>query len=333
MDSAVNASLPKLLLQRSEGGGTPVLWGRDAAPHFGRPFERLLTAGILLERPPATAWPACRRCDGECGERDVIEFDGGLVAECPHYPAERARLAPHDIRSFSIAVTPLLTLLAKEAGVGDEPELFADGLWRLGQTTGGRAVFLLLSKNELSKPETLKLLASCGPLSAVTLLVPEAASAAELRLYRAAGCHTVRTAEALSDEGWRLRDETLAPGASHQPRLVINYAGPEIILDGRTLALTDQPSKLLVALAEKARLDPGFLGRRDVEAAVYENLTPPLSRNISDVVRVLRDQLAVGLAEPEVKEARALIVNRRPERYRLALPPEDIQVVGPAAHR
>ncbi|MGE4043557.1 MAG: hypothetical protein AB7F35_01795 [Acetobacteraceae bacterium] len=324
----MNDGLAKLLLRRSEGGGDAVLWGSDAEPHFGRAFDRLLATGLLIERAPATTWAPCRLCEGECGERGIIELNDGLVAECPHYPTERTRLTPHDVRSFSINVSALVTWLTRGAGFVDGPELIGDDTWLLGQTSGGRFVFLVLSESRLSKPDGLTLIASRASLSEVTILVPETAAAASLRSYRDAGCHIIAASAALAGDGLGLNNDLLAPAASRRARLVINRAGQEIILDGRKLALTDQSSQLLIALAEKARRDPGFLSRHELEMAIYGDLRPPAARTLSDVVRVLRDQMSFGLTEPEAKVARDLIENRRVERYRLTLPPEDIQFVG-----
>jgi hypothetical protein len=85
---------------------------------------------------------------------------------------------------------------------------------------------------------------------------------------------------------------------------------------------------LLDALAETARQHSGFLSQDDVQAAVYGLLRPPESRQLRDVARDLRDQMAQGLPGEEARAVRQLIENKRVERYRLDLTPEEIAIVG-----
>ena len=56
-------TLPRLLLRLSEAGDPAILWGRQAAPHAGRDFERLLDHGVLVEQSPTTEWDVCPTCE------------------------------------------------------------------------------------------------------------------------------------------------------------------------------------------------------------------------------------------------------------------------------
>jgi hypothetical protein len=324
----VSDSLLKLLLRRSEGGRVAVLWGQEASLHFGRAFDRLLTAGVVVERAPATSWSTCRRCDGTCGEREIIELDGSLTAECPHFPSEAMRLAPHDVRSFSIDVGALLAELAQASGLGGEHELVTDGLWLLGQAAGGRSIFLVTGALALAAPSSLTLIAARAAPSTSTLLVPDIAPAPMLRPYRDAGCHLVAVEQAMAADGIRFNVDALAPALARRSRLIFNRTGPVFVLDDRTLALTDQSARLLAALADAARQHEGFLTRDEVQTAVYGKMSLPEARTLRDVARDLRDQMSAGLADADALAVRGLIENRRVERYRLALPSHEIQIAG-----
>jgi len=324
----VTGCLAKLLLQRSEGGRDAVVWGYEAAPHFGPAFDRLLAACVLVERAPAVSWSTCRRCDGACDARAIVELDGELVAECPHYPEQRARLAPHEVRSFSIDVGRLVAELAQASALAGECELVGDGIWLVGHLEGGRSVFFATNELVLAEPNGLTLVAARSAPSESTLLVPDSAPASILRSCRDAGWHVVAVEQALAETGVRLNVDALVPLPARRARLVLNRAGPVFFLDGRALTLTEQPARLLAALAAAARQHPGFLQRDEIQSAIYGKLSMPEARPLRDVARDLRDQMATGLAAADAQTVRALIENKRVERYRLALPAGDIQIVG-----
>lgn len=319
-------SLAKLLLRRSESGRRPVVWGREAAPYFGRAFDRLLSEGILTERALATVWPPCRQCDGACGERDIVEMEGDLVAECPEYPDMDSHLTPNDVRSFEIDAPLLVAKFMRESVLGQGSEPLGAGAWLLGRTDGGRWVVLVMDPSGFHGPDGLTLIAARAPSAETTILVPDNVAATALRPFRAAGFHIVSTVSALPDEGFRLDHALLHPRATVRARLFINKASSTVLLDGRRVSLTDQPRRLLVALAEVAITHAGFLDRTQVQHAVYGSLRPPDSRPLRDVARDLRDQMAVGLSGAEADDVRRLIENQRVEKYRLALTSSEIDI-------
>lgn len=138
MDFAVNDSLPKLLLQRSKGRQDAVLWGREAKPHFGKAFDRLMADGLLTERAPATTWPTCSTCEDRCDGRDVVVIGDQLVAECPEDHLCNTVLAPHDVRSFTIDPEVLARRIAKASSLEGTPFLLTAGAWMLGRTEMAR---------------------------------------------------------------------------------------------------------------------------------------------------------------------------------------------------
>jgi hypothetical protein len=323
----VNDSLPKLLL-RSEAGGTPVLWGGDALPHHQRMLDRFLAAGILVERARATSWPVCRRCDGSCGERDVLEIDGALVAECPEYPDQRRTLQIHEVRSFTIDVPTVVMSLAGASDLTGGAEAIAPGAWLLGRAGGARSVILVLGETCLLPPDGPALISSRVEMAETTLLVPDSAMAAALRPFRDAGSHVAPTASALVGAELRLDPDVVFPPPRYAERLEINVVGRTATLDQRPLALTDQTFGLLLALARAAQVHGGFLDARQVQTSIYGSLSPPASRPLRDVARDLRDRLAAGLPGAETAAVRALILNRPPESYRLALRWQEIGITG-----
>lgn len=327
MVSAVTDSLPKSLLRRSEAGPAPVIWGGAILPAHERAVAAYLGAGLLVERAPATAWPPCDRCDGSCGERDVLEVDGALVAECPDYPDRSRTLLPHEIRSFTIVVEAVASAIARASGLAGGVEEVVRGAWHLGATEGGRNVVLVIDSAVLHADDASALLTHRLCLATVTLLVPEAVVPAVLRRWRDAGCHIQSTITALAGEELRLDPRLLAPSSAAKARLVVNTAGGTATLDGRLLDLTDQHYRLLLALAQTAQLHPGFVKPAKLEAAIYEGATQPPSRLLSDIVRELRDRMSKRLGEPEAKALRALIANRPPGEYRLTLGRADIALL------
>ncbi len=328
MGSGVNDSLAKLLLQRIEGPTNPVLWGSDLAPFVGKALDQLIAAGILAERAPASSWGPCRRCDGSCGERAVLRVSGRLVAECPVYPDLATALSDLEIRSFVIDARALISRLAGASGLGSDCEEIARDMWLLGEIGGQRHIVLALNDFALSGPDSLTLLgARLSPL-ATTLLVPSKTPAATLRPFRDAKCLVVRAAEAIADGKFAFDQIKLVPKVTATVRLSVNRAARTFVLDGRRLALADQPARLLMALAETARMHPGFMTQVAVQKAVYGDNRQPDARPLRDIVRDLRDQMADGLTGEQADLIRNLLKNQRTERYRLALAPEEIDFTG-----
>ncbi len=320
-------SLARLLLRRSDGRPGAVLWGRDAVPHFGRTFDRVLARRILVERPPAESWPVCADCDGRCRDRPIVEIGGNLVAECPEDHARDTFLLPDDIRSFRIDAAALITTIAEASGLADEPVAVADGVWELGRSAAGRAVVMVLDPAQAANSRLLSLLHAHVPATDKTVLFPESAAAADYRRLRDAGIHVVAASTALAAEGFALVAALLVPGPAVQPRLVIDRAAQAATIDGKACALADQPFRLLLLLAEQARTARSDMQVREIEGAIWNGRAMPGSRQIRDIVRELRDAMVDAGIDRAI--ASGLVENRRhPSRYRLTLDAKDIDLRG-----
>ena len=327
MDSAVSESLAKLLLRRSEGGHGAVLWGREAQPHFGRAFDRLLSDGLLKERAPATTWPPCSTCEGHCGERDIVVIGDRLVAECPEDHRRDSVLSADLIRSFEIDTAVLCRHLASGSGLTGEPALLADGFWMLGRLPSGRTVMLALDPKMAADPRLVTLIRARSDPSETTLLLPSAFPEPQCQPLVDAGLRIVAAIDALTGAGFALNPAALAPALPGRIRLSIGSAGRTVTLDRRPIQLGDQPFRLLLKLVGAAQHQGGFVEVRDIDRAIYGDQIRPAARETRDIIRLLKDGLAAGLAGAEAEAARALIESKRqPSRYRLALAAEEIDL-------
>lgn len=327
MDSAVSESLAKLLLRRSEGGHGAVLWGREAQPHFGRAFDRLLADGLLKERAPATTWPPCPTCEGECGERDIVLIGDRLVAECPEDHRRNSVLSADLIRSFEIDAAALCRQLASASGLAGEPTLLADGLWALGRLPSGRAVLLAFDPKMARDLRLMTLIRARSDPSETTLLLPCAFPDELCQHLVAAGLRVLAATDALTGSGFALDPAVLAPGRPGQVRLIIGRAGRTAALDRRAIRLGDQPYRLLLKLVGSAQRHGGFVEAHEIDRAVYGDQIRPAARETRDIIRLLKDGLAAGLDGVEAQAARDLIEGKRqPSRYRLALAAEEIDL-------
>lgn len=327
MDCAVSESLAKLLLRRSEGGRGAVVWGREAQPHFGRVFDRLLGDGLLKERAPATTWPPCSTCEGHCGERDIVVIGDRLVAECPEDHRRDSVLSVDLVRSFEIDESVLCRHLASGSGLAGEPTLLAEGLWMLGRLPGGRTVLLALDPKMAADPRLVTLIRARSDPSETTLLLPCAFPELLAQPLVDAGLRVVAAVDALVGPGLALDPALLAPGLQGRVRLGIGRGGRTVALDRRPIQLGDQPFRLLLKLADAAQRHGGFVETSEIDRAVYGDQIRPAARETRDIIRLLKDGLAAGLDGAEAEAARALVESKRqPSRYRLALAAEEIDL-------
>ncbi len=95
-------TLPRLLLRLSEAGEPAILWGRQAAPHAGRAFDRLLDRGVLVEQAPATEWDVCPACECGLGARPIQHINGRQIVVCPPDRRNDVVLGDDDLQSFRI---------------------------------------------------------------------------------------------------------------------------------------------------------------------------------------------------------------------------------------
>jgi hypothetical protein len=323
--------LAALLLRRSASGPGAALWGRDAAPHFGPAFDRLLADGVLAERAPAAVWGPCRACDCALRARPIAEVGGKLVAECPEDANASLVLAPHEVRSFAIDVGALVAALARASGLAGAPEPLADGIWHLGTLADGRAVVLVLFQAAAADAGGLiAVLRGAVAPPATTLLLPTGVPPAALRRLRDVGCHLAAVVDALDGGELRLDRAALAPptaggarGARDPNLLVIDRMAVAATFGGVPLRLEPRDFRALTVLAREAGdggavalrddLYKALVGREDLEAPIGdEQVDKSVSRIRAALCR------AAGLRRGA---GRTLVVGVRKHGYRLAAPP------------
>lgn len=318
-------SLPKLLLLRSEAGRSAALWGCDAQPYFGSVFNRLIADGVLTERAPATAWSTCRGCDCDADARDVVEINGRLFAECPVDHLCNTPLGRDHVRSFAIVAAGLAEVIARHSGLSAAPVLIAEAVWYLGGTVSGRAVVLILDPvpaNQASIPMLRSRLTEAD----WTVLLPRGCNLDAHQRLIDAGAWVLLSAEALTGDTFGLDPDIIHPPSDAGTRLALNTAIRSVVLDGRRCDLAEQPFRLLLALAEAARRNEGFVDSRKLEVAVYGDNARPDARDLRDVVRETRDELSSGLSGDMARRVRDLIKNRPPGSYRLLLQPPEVRI-------
>ena len=326
---AMNDSLPKLLLRRSEAGPGAVLWGREAQPYFGRVFDGLLSQGLLKERAPAKTWPACAACDAECGEREIVEIGTRLVAECPEDHRRDTVLDSEHLRSFEIDPAALCRSIARESGLSGEPALIMTGLWALGRLPNHRHVMLALEPVCAADARLVTMIRTVGEPFETSLLLPSGIPIERRQYLAETGLAVVLAQDAFVAAGFALSVEVLVPSLPGEVRLIIGRGGRTVTLDRREKKMGDQAFKVLVRLAELAKRDRGFLTDNQIALAIYGDQILPKSRETKDVIRLLRNALANGLDGDEAKAARELIENQRdPNRYRLALRATEIALLA-----
>ena len=310
-------TLPGLLLRLSEAGDPAILWGRQAASHAGRDFERLLDRGVLVEQAPTVEWDVCPACDCGLDARPVQQVNGQHLAVCPTDRRSDVVLGDDDLRSFRIDPSALVREIAAASGFGDEPSPVAACVWHLGQTSGQRALFLALSRDAVRQPGMIGLMRSVARSLPVTVIAPAMAANDQARLADA-GISVVSMEACLGDNaaGFAIDLSTLEAAAAFEPRLVIFRQGKRVILDGIERHIPQQPFKLLVVLAEAVGGRSGYLTPHQIEA---ENS----GRGAADLVRELRRFLSEGR---QGSGADLIKTRRSPTGYFLALAPEEFDL-------
>jgi len=326
---AMNDSLPKLLLRRSEAGPGAILWGREAQPYFGRVFDSLLAQGLLKERAPAKTWPACADCDSECGEREIVEIDNRLVAECPEDHRRDTELSSEHLRSFEIDPAALCRRIARESGLAGEPAPIMTGLWALGRLPNRRHAILALDPVCAADARLVTMIRTVGEPFETSLLLPSGIPIERRQYLAEAGLAVVLTQDAFAAAGFALSAEVLVPSLPGEVRLIIGREGGTVTLDGQQKKFGDQPFRVLVRLAEFAKRDHGYLPEDQIVRAIYGSQIRPKSRDTRDIIRLLRDALAAGLEGKAAEAARGLIETRRaPSRHRLCLRATEIAILA-----
>jgi hypothetical protein len=193
----MNEALPRLLLRLSEAGEPAILWGRQAGPHVGRGFERLLDRGVLVEQAPAIDWDVCPECDCGLDARPIQKINGRHIAACPTDRRSDVVLGDDDLRNFRIHPPALVREIAMASGFGEEPSPVAAGVWHLGQTSSQRALFIALWRDAVLQPGMIGLMRSLALSWPVTLIAP-ALAANDLARFVEAGISVVSIEACLS---------------------------------------------------------------------------------------------------------------------------------------
>lgn len=310
-------TLPRLLLRLSEAGDPAILWGRQAASHSGRDFERLLDRGILVEQAPATEWDVCPACDCGLDARPIQQVNGRQIAVCPTDRRSDLVLGDDDLRSFRIDPSALVREIAMASGFGGEPAAVATGVWHLGETSNQRALFFALSRDAVLQPGMIGLMRSVARSSPITVIVP-AMAADELARFVDAAISVVSMEGCLGGNaaGFAIEFSTLESASAFEPHLVIFRLSQRVILDGIEMHIPQQPFKLLVKLAEAVGGRSGYLTPHQIEA---ENS----GRGAADLVRELRRFLSEGR---HGRGADLIKTRRSPTGYFLALVPEEFDL-------
>lgn len=307
-------TLSRLLLRLSEAEH-PVLWGRVAAPHFGRDFDRMLGQRVLVEEAPTETWGLCSSCECGLDARPIQRIHGSLVAVCPLDHQADAHLTDTDIRIFRIDPAMLARMVSVASGLDKDPETILPGLWRMGAVDGSQAVFIALSIAAAVQPGLMGMLTRSAGGSAITLLAPQRLPAESRRLFVDAGMHVVALLDALgNDPGapFALQRAKLVPTLA--PKLQLDRARFAVSLHGAGGTLPKRPFDLLWILAEAGG---AVVERRTIESHLWSQ--PVDKTAVNDAVRDLRR----GLTEID-RRGKDLIETKAGRGYRVALDPREI---------
>lgn len=310
----------RLLTRLSEAGDDAILPGELAAPSFGPGFDRLLAKRVLVEQAPLSDWDVCDAC--ECGLpcRPIRRAGDGYRAECPLDRRQDIEFTEDDLRVFRIGSETLASVIGSAAGFRAAPKLAAEKVWRLGDTSSGRAVFLALEPAALTGDGIAASLRQAAQGSNITILAPELPAEAARRHYDA-GFQLIETLKVLKPAsnvlGAAIDDAALVP-VPLAPVLRVRRATAEVQWNGRSVILSRQIFPVFERLLEKA------LSRDQVASGSHVEGTT--AREAKDLIRELRDAFkAAGFTDTESK---ALIETVRGRGYRLGVPATEIVIEG-----
>lgn len=331
MVSASPHDLIRLLLRRSDLHPVGALDGRDLTGTDGSIVDRLLEAGILVERARLET----------ADDLEVQVVDGTPIGFSPDGQELGAEIDPEMLRQFEIDVPALCRALRRANELSGPPvERLSPFLYFLGEQRAGgrrRSVFLarlLRDDNALEVVAAIRARASNRPLVILTPTAPA------LRL---------ETAQRIAADGVALADisESLDAGAPDEltitlpsaataqadneatARLTIDTTGHIVLLDGFEVTLAVREFNLLVTLANEAATEGGFVDHDTLYAALDGAGTgsgvTANDEQIAKSVSLLRAALsdAAGITGAERS---ALIRNKRKVGYRLGLKPAEVRV-------
>jgi hypothetical protein len=318
----MTASLTTLLLRQSEVAERPILTGNQAAPHFGRRFDRLLELGVLVELAPATEWDVCDSCECGMDARIIRETGGQLRALCLHDSGCDTILEPDDLRAFRIDPERLVGLIADASGFGEKPELLAPGLWRIGRLASGRFVVIGITARTLEQPGIVLLLKAATGGAPATVVAPDPGPAIRLR-FMEAGIDLVDLSSSLRSAKGAvdgLDPDMLEPkndGGEAGPELVVRKSSGAIEWRGTTIGFSHQQFPVLLRLLEKA------VSRSPVASGPF--LEGTTGREAKDLVRELRERVeGAGFAAADAKHLFKAVRGRG---YVVGVPREEIVII------
>lgn len=318
--------LAQLLLRLSENRGDPILWGRAARSHFGRVFDQLLRARVLIERPPADSWSVCSTCECGLDARPIDRHGDQIIAVCPVDQKADAKLSTDDLRSFMVDAAALVAMIARASGFTGTPVQLMDGVWDAGRTAVGRGVVLVLDPHAASDPNFVVVVRSLVRANGVTVMMPASIDRTVARRFEDAGFHAAVTADAIGGAGhstpFALDTAQLAPQINIEPDLVVHLAAQRITLFGKQTVLPERPFRLLALLARAADDRGRVVPRREIESALWSTVVDP--RLVADAVRDLREHIEPFL--PPHLAADMFIANRPRKGYLLSLRADQVRI-------
>lgn len=313
----------RLLTRLSEAGDDAILTGEMAKPFQGTTFDRLLARRLLIEQAPTREWEVCDRCDCGLSLRSIRATESGFRAECPFDQRQDVDLTEDDLRVYRIGAAALASAISVAAGLSAHPAQLVDGIWQLGNTQSGRAVFLVLKSATITGDGIAAMLRQAVQGQEITILAPDLPPAAAKRL-RDAGLHLVETLSVMvaADDGFgaSIRPSALSPAQAAE-MLRIQVSAAEVNWAGRSVILSHQLFPVFNRLVDKAQ-------SRDQVASV-SHVEGTTGREAKDLIRELRAAfVAAGFTKAETE---ALIVTVRGRGYRLGILATGIVIEGRTA--
>lgn len=289
MGSSMTVTLARLLLRLSEAGEPVLLWGRAAAPFFGRAFDRLLELGVLEEARGADEWDPCPDCSCGAQARVIRHIDGVATAHCPLDVRRDKQLADSDLRSFRVDKERLVGAIADALGRSSDLSLLLPGVWLLASSSSEPTVAIIVAQAALSQPGLEAALREAGP-SCMVMLSPPVEPAERLRLART-GLLLAPIIDVVDvDDRGRFIVSLPAISALQRsaPALVIHKGAKRAALGEIKIPLSDQTLRLLIALVERSSSEQPHLDSRTVEDLIYGSSVHRVVRTGRDIVRELR---------------------------------------------
>ncbi len=309
----------------SDGGPQVSLSGRALRRFPEGEIDRLLRARVLIERRKADNWPVCAHCDCGLDARPVRLVGQELRACCPDDPAEDVILEDGDLRRFGIDAGRLAARIAASGGLAGSVSTVVDGVWMLGNSPSGVAVFLCSDLDPLDSPGTVLAIRAAADGAASVLIGREFGAQLVLHL-RAGGLSPLELGEALDPESDRLRTDRLGkvaksaspgPETVPEPRLQISRGRRTLRFDGRDVVLSMVGFDAFVGAAQKVVAGDVLL--------TYQELHSITNRSgHRDVLKEIRDQLEQhGIAR---QDAFGLVKTKHGRGVTIGLSPDDIDI-------